>query len=46
MAWLISNREDEETLRTFFQVVRQRCPEAFPNAIMTDDGNVFGLYMC
>jgi hypothetical protein len=37
VVWLISNREDEVTLTVFFQQVKQRCPCAVINALMTDD---------
>ncbi|XP_057301394.1 uncharacterized protein LOC130635887 [Hydractinia symbiolongicarpus] len=40
VGWLISNRNDELTLRPFLEEIKSRCPDDFTvNCLMTDDDN-------
>ena len=43
VAWLISNKEDEETLTVFFTKVKERCPAAVVKTLMSDDGNYYPI---
>ena len=38
VAWLISDREDEATIKCFLQAVKSQSPTVLINVAMTDDG--------
>ena len=38
MVWVISDKEDVDTLEVVWMSIKKRCPDAVVNTLMTDDG--------
>ena len=38
VVWVVSDKEDVDTLEVVWMSIKKRCPDAVVNTLMTDDG--------